>query len=451
MTNEKRPLYKQVLQLRYLAVFLTKGAKRVLHDRRLFLAVIGYIAAAAAICYSVAVCYTGPAGIAVGKLYSLALAILFAAGGGAALYCLGTPKEFLRIMGCLSKISLVNAAGEYPVLLSRNPSDKSRRGEVWEFESYGVPVSACVDAAEALESALDIALVTVKPGEDGRKLLLEVVSHPGPWPTVLWWSLGKLPSKNSRIALGENRGEPVLHDFSVTPHLSINGTTGSGKSVLVKCVMLQCLLKGWTVVLIDYKRLVDYGTVWKDRCELVTEDAALVEYLEQLCAEMERRLDLFASVDCANLDEYIEKTGEMLPRIGVFFDEIAECLDKTGRTKEEKETKQRIEKSLSTLARLARAAGIHLVISTQRGSADVLPGQVRSNVQSICGIANENLSILTLGTADADKRIPKDAQGRFLRDDGTMFQGYYCQFKESDFDFLSGVTFVDIPELEAGL
>lgn len=443
MLNNNNSLFHQILKMRYLFAFAARGVRRVLRDRRLLLVGAGYIAAGFVLCHVAGAAFSGPMAVAIGSLYRLALTILFAAVGCFGLWHLGLPKDFLRILGCLSKISLVNAAGEYPVLLSRKPSGKNARGEIWEFESYGVPASAFVDATEELESALDIALVTVKPGDDGRKVLLDVVPHPGPWPEVLPWAWNKLPEKASVIALGENRGEQVLQDFSVRPHLMIGGQTGSGKSVLMKTVMLQCLLHDWKVVLIDYKRLVDYGKVWKERCEMVTEDSTLLATLDGLCAEMERRLKLLAAENCANIDEYREKTGEFLPRVGVFFDEIAECLDAAKLTKEGKETKQRVEKSLSSLARLARAAGIHLVIATQRGGADVLPGQVRSNIQSICGIANENLSILTLGTAEADKRIPKDARGRFLKDDGTMFQGYFCRFEEADFDLLFGFTLVD--------
>lgn len=148
---------------------------------------------------------------------------------------------------------------------------------------------------------------------------------------------------------------------------------------------------------------------------------------------MERRLDLLHEADCPNIDVYNAK-HEALPRIAVCFDEVAEALEKSsGMSKADKERKEQISYLLGSLARLGRAAGVHLLLATQRGSAEVLSGQIRSNVQAICGIANENLSILTLGTADAHKRIPKTARGRFLREDGTMFQSHYCTFEESDF------------------
>lgn len=100
-------------------------------------------------------------------------------------------------------------------------------------------------------------------------------------------------------------------------------------------------------------------------------------------------------------------------------------LDRTGRSKEDKEMLGQIENKLATLARLGRAFGIHLILATQRPDANVIPGQIKSNMDfRVCGRADSILSGIILGNSDADEQIPKDAGGRFITEDGTVFQDY---------------------------
>ena len=91
--------------------------------------------------------------------------------------------------------------------------------------------------------------------------------------------------------------------------------------------------------------------------------------LNQLAAVLEYRKGRLAETGCPNLDAYNEATGEGLPRLIFACDEVAEVLDRTGRSKEDKERLGQIENKLSTLARLGRAFGIHLILSTQRPDA----------------------------------------------------------------------------------
>jgi S-DNA-T family DNA segregation ATPase FtsK/SpoIIIE len=81
---------------------------------------------------------------------------------------------------------------------------------------------------------------------------------------------------------------------------------------------------------------------------------------------------------------------------------------------------------LSVLARQGRAFGIHLLLSTQRPDATLIPGQIRTNIGTrICGRADQILSQIVLDNSDAAKKIDKDACGRFLMNDGTLFQGFW--------------------------
>lgn len=114
-----------------------------------------------------------------------------------------------------------------------------------------------------------------------------------------------------------------------------------------------------------------------------------------------------------------------MPRLVFACDEVAEVLDKTGRSKEDKELLARIESKLATIARLGRAFGIHLILVTQRPDATIVPGQIKNNLDfRVCGRAENVLSAIILDNGSAVEQIPKDARGRFITGDGTVFQGF---------------------------
>lgn len=90
-----------------------------------------------------------------------------------------------------------------------------------------------------------------------------------------------------------------------------------------------------------------------------------------------------------------------------------------------KELLAQIENRLSTIARLGRAFGIHLILATQRPDANIIPGQIKNNMDfRVCGRADSVLSQIILDNTSAAEQIPKDARGRFITGDGTVFQGY---------------------------
>ena len=110
---------------------------------------------------------------------------------------------------------------------------------------------------------------------------------------------------------------------------------------------------------------------------------------------------------------------------GFACDEVAELLDRTGRSKEDRDKLNQIEGRLATLARLGRAFGIHLILATQRPDTNIIPGQIRNNMDfRVCGRAESVLSGIILNNTSAAEQIPKDARGRFITGDGTVFQAY---------------------------
>ena len=104
---------------------------------------------------------------------------------------------------------------------------------------------------------------------------------------------------------------------------------------------------------------------------------------------------------------------------------MAEVLDKTGLSKEQKELVTKIENKLSVIARQGRAFGIHLILATQRPDANILSGQIRNNIDyRVCGRADNVLSQIILDNTDAADKIPKDAQGLFVNHEGSVFRAY---------------------------
>ncbi len=101
-------------------------------------------------------------------------------------------------------------------------------------------------------------------------------------------------------------------------------------------------------------------------------------------------------------------------------------LDKTGLEKKQKEQLSLIESGLSVIARQGRAFGIHLILATQRPDANILPGQIRNNIDCrVCGRADTVLSQIILDNTTAAEQIPKDTAGRFILHDGTVFQAFW--------------------------
>ena len=174
---------------------------------------------------------------------------------------------------------------------------------------------------------------------------------------------------------------------------------------------MQALHKGAEVYIADFKGGVDFPKVWHKKCHICIREDTLLYVLNQLAAVLEYRKGLLAETGCKDLDAYNEATGEGLPRLVFACDEVAEMLDRTGRSKEDKELLAQIENRLATLARLGRAFGIHLILATQRPDANILPGQIKNNLDfRVCGRADDILSGIILGNNSADDQIPKDAR-----------------------------------------
>ena len=352
-------------------------------------------------------------------------------GGAVLIYLLLYPFGRRMAKGQLQSIGLTNHAGMVPELLRKKRDKGHPRVTIWEFRNQSIPLAEWEDNRAAIEAALDISVIKMTYGKGKSRVLVYAVPAQIDLPEIICWK-GKYLSPDSFVlVLGESLLGPVTVNLAHIPHILLGGSTGSGKSVLLKLLLMQAMKKGARVYIADFKGGVDFPPLWNRDCRICFEETDLLGLLTDLVAELERRKEIFRTVGCSNIDTYNKATGENLQRLIFACDEVAEVLDKTGADAERKKMLAQIETRLSTIARQGRAFGIHLILATQRPDAAIIPGQIRNNMDfRVCGRADSVLSSIILDNTDAADLIPKDARGRFLLHDGTIFQAYW--FEESD-------------------
>lgn len=349
-----------------------------------------------------------------------------------ALVLIGTPKGAYQINEELWRIGLTNHAGESPLLLRRYTIPGEVDTTVLEFDTNGIPFSKWHDEQERIETALDVYVTKMKLGENRRKILLYTVAGDAGLADVIHWKDEYLSKSDFELVLGQSFGEKVKVDLTKVPHILLGGSTGSGKSVLLKLLLMQCVKKGAQVFIADFKGGVDFSPLWHENCIMITKELLLSDALSRLGGELEYRKTILRKSGCANISEYNKTQEKKLQRIVLACDEVAEVLDKTGLPKEKKELISNIEQYLSTIARQGRAFGIHLILATQRPDANILAGQIRNNIDyRVCGRADNVLSQIILDNTDASERVPKDSQGLFLNHEGILFRGYLFDEKNA--------------------
>lgn len=337
---------------------------------------------------------------------------------------LGTPRRASRIQDNLTEAGFTNDLNFPPLLLSayKGTYEHSR---VYEFDQNNIKLSRWDKEQEKIGTALGCFVVGVRQSAKGGRIVLDVVPMRSSLPDKVYWKDEYLPEESYVLALGEGLTGRVTLNLAEMPQVLLGGGTGSGKSLLLKCINMQAIKKKYAVFIADFKGGIDFGPAWHQKCKMVVEPQELLAVLEELTAEMERRRDLFVATGTPNIDEYNKAAGESLPRSILACDEIGEIMDKNGLDKEEKAMFAQIERYLSMIARQGRAFGIHLILATQRPSADLIPGQIRSNlVLRICGRADSILSRIILDRSDAAEQVPLDIPGRFITNTKQVFQGY---------------------------
>lgn len=342
------------------------------------------------------------------------------------IFLIGMPFGASSISNNLHRIGFVNSVGEAPLLLSKSIDKNNSKIITLEFKTFGIPLSEWTDNQDRIESALNIHIDEMREGDDCRVVIIRCVDGENRLSDYIEWSENLLSDENFEIVLGEGYSGRVSVNISKIPHMLIGGSTGSGKSILLKLVLMQCVKKGAKIYIADFKGGVDFPNVWHKKCCLLTDEETLLKVLIDVTTELKRRKQILRNAAFANIDEYNRNTEKKLQRIIFACDEIAEVLDKTGLTKQQKDEILKIESELSLIARQGRAFGIHLVLATQRPDAAILNGQIRNNIDTrICGRADNVLSQIILDNTDASDKIAKSSQGRFLTNSGKIFQAYW--------------------------
>jgi S-DNA-T family DNA segregation ATPase FtsK/SpoIIIE len=183
------------------------------------------------------------------------------------------------------------------------------------------------------------------------------------------------------LALGKDiTGQPVVADLGEMPHLLIAGTTGSGKTVCVNCLILSLLLKfspeQLKFLMVDPKmvELAPFNGMPHLLCPVVTEAKKAAVALSWLVGEMEERYRMLAKAGARNITAYNSQPGqEKMPYIVIIVDELADLMSVA---------RDQIESAIARLAQLSRAVGIHLILATQRPSVDVITGVIKANFPS---------------------------------------------------------------------
>lgn len=220
------------------------------------------------------------------------------------------------------------------------------------------------------------------------------------------------------VALGKDvSGKPIFAQLDKMPHLLIAGATGSGKSVCVNTIISSLLMRAKPdevkLILVDPKKveLSIYNGIPHLLAPVVTDPKKAAGVLREVVAEMERRYDLFAGVNARNIQSYndfirhynadhTEEQKEILPYHVIILDEVADLMMVASKE---------VEDCIMRISQMARAAGIHLIVATQRPSTDIITGVIKANIPSRIAFAVSSSidSRTILDTSGAEKLLGK--------------------------------------------
>ncbi|AVX19447.1 DNA translocase FtsK [Carboxydocella sporoproducens DSM 16521] len=320
-------------------------------------------------------------------------------------------------------------------------TDFSRGPTITRYElqpAPGVKVSRIVGLADDLALSLAAADIRIEAPIPGKSAVGIEVPNRQARPVYFRQVLedpqvSKHPSPLA-VALGQDiAGETVVADLARMPHLLIAGSTGSGKSVCMNTLIASVLFRAqpWQVkfLMIDPKmvELSVYNGIPHLLAPVVTDPKQATAALKWVVTEMENRYSLFAASGVRNLESYnqllVSRQEQPLPLIVVLIDELADLMLVASKE---------VEEYICRLAQMARAAGIHLVIATQRPSVDVITGIIKANIPSriAFAVSSQVDSRTILDMAGAEKLLgrgdmlffplgqpkPRRVQGAFVSD-----------------------------------
>jgi len=250
-----------------------------------------------------------------------------------------------------------------------------------EFEpAAGIKVSKIINLSDdiARNTSSESARISTIPGSSTIGIELPNLSRENVYLSEILDNQNfKKKDVKLPIALGKSiSGTPIIGDLSSMPHLLIAGTTGSGKSVCINTIILSLLYRhspeNCKFILIDPKmlELSTYEGIPHLICPVITEAKKAASVLGWVVKEMESRYRLMTKEGVRNIDGYNSKHKLPMPYIVVVVDEMSDLMLVAGKE---------IENYIQKLSQMARAAGIHIIMATQRPSVDVITGTIKAN------------------------------------------------------------------------
>ena len=290
---------------------------------------------------------------------------------------------------------------------------RGKEGKEGEGERSRVKVQSIVTREKDLALALMTPYLRVEAPIPGTALVgIEV---PVPTPTKVHLravmetaEFRKLAGKKGLpIAMGQDTGgAPVALDLAALPHMLIAGSTGSGKSVMINSVIASFLLtktpEQLRLLMVDPKRveLTPFNGIPHLIQPVIVEADEVTDSLRGLNREMVSRYKKMEELGVRNIEVYNERSEEKMPFLVLIVDELADLMMAAG---------FEVEQNLVRLAQLGRAAGIHLLLATQRPSVNVVTGLLKANIPARCAFAVSGQvdSRVILDSAGAEKLMGK--------------------------------------------
>ncbi|MDQ0350681.1 S-DNA-T family DNA segregation ATPase FtsK/SpoIIIE [Alkalibacillus filiformis] len=317
---------------------------------------------------------------------------------------------------------------------------------VTKYEVYpdvGVKVSKIVNLHDDLALALAARDIRIEAPIPGKSAIGIEVPNTEVAQVSMREVMQPIHQSPSKLLFGLGRdiaGDAITAELNKMPHMLIAGATGSGKSVCVNGIITSILLRAKPhevkMMMIDPKKveLNVYNGIPHLLAPVVTDPKKASQALKKIVSEMERRYELFSDTGTRNIEgynDYINKVNEQegenhpqLPYIVVLIDELADLMMVAS---------NEVEDAITRLAQMARAAGIHLIIATQRPSVDVITGVIKANIPSriAFSVSSQTDSRTILDSGGAEKLLgkgdmlflpvgaskPTRIQGAFLSDE----------------------------------
>ena len=327
-----------------------------------------------------------------------------------------------------------------------------------------VPAGTKLSRISAINKEIALALaardVRIQAPIPGKSTIGVEIPNASVSPVKIREILSKHGDGKINVALGKDiMGRSILADLSKMPHLLIAGSTGSGKSVCTNSIISSILMNyrpdECKLVLVDPKKveLSNYNGVPHLLIPVITDAKKASVALQKVVVEMERRYDLFSETGVKNIGSYnemIEKENAKHPDnpkpkmhyLVTIIDELADLMLVAAKD---------VEDSIMRITQMARAAGIHLIVATQRPSTDVITGVVKANIPSRIAFAVasqiDSRTILDMGGAEKllgkgdmlylpmGENVPVRIQGCFISDDEIRrVINYVCKEQTASYD-----------------